>query len=213
MRKIILVISFIFLLIPICVSAKNTLKDLEPDVDIKGIDVEKYDVIKEVSNNNIIISVKEKDGKLYYSWTFDKKDIKDNKIDLNFEIRYKSNNDKKINELTKDNKDKFYISFTHHGNLPSEATVNIYVGRNYKNNENLYLYYYNEDTNEVEYVSRDLKVKNGYVSFKIDHCSDYFLTGAVVNNAKGNPKTINTIIVVLASFIFILLCVMLFSKK
>ena len=213
MKKYLLFIILIILLIPICVSAKDTLKELEPDVNIQGIDLEKYDVSKEVSNDSIIVNVKEKDGKLSYSWTFNKNKIKNNKIDLNFEINYNSPNSKNIDKLSKDNKDKFFVSFTHHGDLPSEATVNIYVGKNYKNNENLYLYYYNEKSDRLEYVDKDLKVKNGYVSFKIEHCSDYFLTGAVVNNAKGNPKTINAIIVALASFIFILLCVMLFSKK
>ena len=213
MKKYFLFILFIFLLLPVCVSAKNTLKDIEPEVNIKGIDIEKYDVEKEVSNDSIIISIKEKDGKLSYSWTFNKKDIKDNKIDLNFEIKYVSPNKKIIDSLAQENHDKFYISFTHHGDIPSEASVNVFVGDKYKNNEKLYLYYYNSKSKDIEYIDKDLKVNNGYVSFKIRHCSDYFLTGAVVNNAKGNPKTINTIVVVLASFIFVLLCVMLFSKK
>ena len=215
MKRYLVFLCFIIsiILLPICVSAENTLKELEPDVNIQGIDLEKYDVSKEVSNDSIIVNVKEKDGKLSYSWTFNKNKIKNNKIDLNFEINYNSPNSKNIDKLSKDNKDKFFVSFTHHGDLPSEAIVNIYVGKNYKNNENLYLYYYNEKSDRLEYVDKDLKVKNGYVSFKIEHCSDYFLTGAVVNNAKGNPKTINVIIIALASFIFILLCVMLFSKK
>ena len=213
MKKCLIVTLFIFLLIPICVSAKNTLKDIEPEVNIKGIDIEKYDVEKEVSNDSIIISIKEKDGKLSYSWTFNKKDIKDNKIDLNFEIKYVSPNKKIIDSLSKDNNDKFYIYFTHHGDIPSEARVNVFVGDKYKNNEKLYLYYYNAKDKDIEYIDKDLKVKDGYVSFKIRHCSDYFLTGAVVNNAKGNPKIITSIIIILSLFIFILLCIMLFSNN
>ena len=69
------------------------------------------------------------------------------------------------------------------------------------------------ETKEIEYVDKNLKVKDGYVEFSIKHCSIYFLTGAVVNNAKGNPKTLNRIIVALGLFIFALAAIMLFSKK
>lgn len=215
MKRYLIFLCFIIsvILMPICVSAKNTIKDLEPTVNIKGIDKDNYNIEKEITDEFIIIKVLEKDGKLSYSWKFDKNKIKNNTIDLNFEVTYESKNKSIIDKLSSENKDKTYVSFTHHGDLPTEAEISIYVGKRYKENERLYLYYYNSDKKEIEFVENKLKVHDGYVTFHIKHCSDYFLTGAVVNNAVGNPKLLNNIITVLGVFIFILLGIMLFSKK
>ncbi len=215
MKKVFLYIIFLitFISIPICVSAKNSLKDIEPNVNIKGIDEEKYNIEKEINDNFIIVNIYEKDGKLSYSWKFNKYKIKNNTIDLDFVISYKSKNKSIIEKLTSENKDKFYLSFKHHGDLPSEAEITMYVGEKYKNDEKLYLYYFNPKKKEIEFVENKLKVKDGYVTFHIKHCSDYFLTGAVVNNAVGNPKVLNNVITVLGIFMFILVGTMLFSKK
>lgn len=211
--KTVLLLFISIFLIPVGTKAQETITELPPDVKIRGIDTEKYDIEKEITEDRVIVNIKEKDGSLYYSWSFKKEKIKDNTIDLNFEISFNSPKEKEIDSKSEKNKDKMYLSFTHHGLLPSEATINVYVGNKYKEGEKLYLYYYNESTNEIEYVDKALKVKKGYVTFSIEHCSEYFLTGAVVNNAKGNPKTLNHIIVVLGLFIFGLACIMLFSKK
>lgn len=215
MKKCLTLLCFIIsiFLIPICVSAKNALKELEPNVNIEGIDEEKYNIEKEVNDKYIIIKALEKDGKLSYSWKFNRKAIKNNTIHLNFEISYQSKNQNIIEKLSQENKDKMYLSFKHHGDLPSEAEISIYVGKKYKENEKLYLYYYNPKNEEIEFVENKLKVTDGYVTFHIKHCSDYFLTGAVVNNAVGNPKILNNIITVLGIFILSLLGIMLFSKK
>lgn len=211
--KTVLLLFISIFLIPVGTKALDTITELPPAVKIKGIDENKYNIEKEITRDRIIINIKEKDGSLYYSWSFKKEEIKDNTIDLNFEISFNSPKEKEIDSKSPQNKDKMYLSFTHHGSLPSEATINIYVGNHYKDGDKLYLYYYNDQTDEIEYVDKALKVKKGYVTFSIKHCSDYFLTGAVVNNAKGNPKTLNNIIVVLGLFVFGLACLMLFSKK
>lgn len=214
MKVLKLVLLFVsVILMPLGVKALSTISKLPPDVNITGIDEEKYNIEQEITEDKIIVNIKEKDGDLFYSWSFNKNKIKDNKINLNFELSFSNPKEKEIDMITKKNDDKTYLSFSHHGNLPSEATINVYVGKKYKNNEKLYLYYYNEETKEIEYVDKNLKVKDGYVEFSIKHCSIYFLTGAVVNNAKGNPKTLNRIIVALGLFIFALAAAMLFSKK
>ena len=59
----------------------------------------------------------------------------------------------------------------------------------------------------IEYITRDGEVKNGYVEFQIEHCSDYFLTAAIVNDAVNNPKSVNFIIIGLIVVVFILIAV------
>ena len=53
-----------------------------------------------------------------------------------------------------------------------------------------------------------IKVKDGYVEFSIDHCSDYFLTAAIVQEAVGNPKNINYIIIGLLVVVLLLVAVL-----
>lgn len=202
------ILSLLFIPSFVCAA---TMEELPPYLTVKGVDTEKYEVEKIISENKVIINIKEKDGNLYYSWSFDKDKI-GTEIDLNFELNFVSEQKGKIDAIA-ENKDKTYLSFTHHGNLPSEATINVYVGDKYANGEKLYLYYYNEENDTVEYVDHGLKVKNGYVTFKINHCSDYFLTGAVVNNAEGNPKNMNYAIGILAIIVIGLLGANLFFKR
>ena len=208
--KLVLFLFLSLIVLPGFVNAA-TMEELPPYITVKGIDLEKYEIEKTISENKVIINIKEKDGNLYYSWSFDKDKI-GTEIDLNFELNFISEQKGKIDAIA-ENEDKTYLSFTHHGNLPSEATINVYVGDKYNEGEKLYLYYYNEEKDIVEYVDHDLKVKDGYVTFKINHCSDYFLTGAVVNNAEGNPKSMNYAIGILAVVVIGLIGANLFFKK
>lgn len=211
--KLVVFVVFIllnFICIPSFVKAA-TMEELPPYITVKGVDTSKYEIAKTISDEKVIIDIIEKDGDLYYSWSFDKDKI-GSEIDLNFELNFESPKKQEIDALA-ENPDKTYLSFTHHGNLPSEATINVYVGNKYSNGEKLYLYYYNEEKNTIEYVDKGLEVKDGYVTFKINHCSDYFLTGAVVNNAEGNPKNMNTIIGILAVIVIGLVGATLFFKR
>ncbi len=208
--KIIVFTIFCLISVPSFVNA-TAMEELPPYVTVHGVDQEKYKIEKTIREDQVIINIIERDGNLYYSWSFDKDKI-ESEIDLNFELKFVSPKKSEIDAIA-ENKDKTYLSFTHHGNLPSEATMNVYVGDKYSDKEKLYLYYYNEEKDKVEYVDHDLQVKNGYVTFKIKHCSDYFLTGAVVNNAEGNPKNMNYVIGILAVIIFGLIGANLFFKK
>ena len=108
---------------------------------------------------------------------------------------------------------KLIVTFDHHGALPSNATVRVNVSDKFSDGEELYLYYYNEETTDIEYIEHHLKVEDGYVEFNIEHCSNYFLTAAVVNDAVNNPKSVNYIIIGLGVIVFILIAVTLSQSK
>jgi hypothetical protein len=107
------------------------------------------------------------------------------------------------------------LKFLIYGKLPSEATIKIKVDDKFKDDEKLYLYYYNDETKKLEYIDKGLTVKNGYVEFKINHCSDYLLTGSIVKNAIDNPESMGMIIIVLIGIGIVLVAATLFmnSKK
>ena len=186
------------------------------EVMVNNTDVEIY---KSESSNYISYIVEDYERKLTYSWQFEKKDennnsVKENLIlDINLRLNIDETSDgaKSINEMVDQN--KLIVTFDHHGSLPAKATVRIDVSDRFKDNEKLYLYYYNPEKEQIEFVDNGLKVVDGFVEFSIDHCSDYFLTAAVVNNAVNNPKNINLIIIGLGVIVFILIIVNLKQSK
>ncbi len=111
------------------------------------------------------------------------------------------------------NKDALLINFDYHGLLPTKANVEINVDGKYKDGDSLYLYYINEEKSQIEYIDRNLIVRNGLVDFEIDHCSNYFLTASIVQDAVNNPKNINLIIVVMVIVIIVLIAATLFQNK
>ncbi|MEG0692669.1 MAG: hypothetical protein RR444_06270, partial [Oscillospiraceae bacterium] len=79
------------------------------------------------------------------------------------------------------------VSFNHSGSLPASATVTLDVSTNYKNGEELFLYYFNDKTKNIELVSKSNKVVDGKVKIAISHCSDYVLTKTAVRVAPTKP--------------------------
>ena len=179
----------------------------------------KTKMIKTETKDYYYYEIKDYERDLEYSWKFLKN--KDNNIavedslyieeDLRLSLDANTNNTAKINEEVKN--DKLIITFDYHGDLPLETTVRLNVQNRFKNGEKLYIYYYNPELDQIEYVDHGIEVKNGYVEFQIDHCSDYFLTAAVVNDAVNNPQSINLIIIGLVIVVFILIAITLFQAK
>ena len=76
------------------------------------------------------------------------------------------------------------MKFAENGELPGEATIQVkvdYAMRQYLGtSQQLCVYYYNNQTGEMELVAEDLQViDDTYVEFTITHCSYYVLTTAL----------------------------------
>lgn len=179
---------------------------------------EPYKILKTEKTNEIIYNVIDYERNLTYSWSFLKDDytkpLADSLImDINLRLNIDAitNNTNIINEKVAEN--KLIVSFDYHGELPTKATVRINVSDKFKNGDKLYLYYYNPELDQIEFMEKNILVKDGYAEFTIEHCSDYFLTGAVVNEAVGNPKSINYVIIALGAVVFILIAITLKQSK
>lgn len=122
-------------------------------------------------------------GNVLYSWTFNGKDIKV-PADINMTIDFPEISSAEAS-IIKNLKNPFYLSFVHSGSLPGKATIYTNVGSNYNNGDILSLYYYNKSTNKLELVASNLKVDGGYVSFGINHCSEYFLTAGIKKSSSA----------------------------
>lgn len=179
---------------------------------------EPYKILKSENSKEVVYNVIDYERNLTYSWSFSKENIDiplaeslEMDINLRLNIDAITNNTNIINEKVNDN--KLIVTFDYHGSLPTKAKVLVDVQNKFKNGEHLYLYYYNPELDQIEFIDKDIVVKDGYVEFEIDHCSDYFLTGAVVNEAVNNPKSINYVIIGLGIIVFILIAITLIQSK
>ena len=188
----------------------SVIDEVPPYVDIIGINETDYNITKTITDDEVIIKLTEKATGLSYSWSFDKDKI-DNKISLDFNIDFESTKKEEIDNISGD-MDKIYLSFNHHGTLPSNAKIKVNVSSKFKDGDKLYLYYYNETTGNAEFVENNIEVIDGYAEFEINHCSEYFLTGAIVNDATNNPKNLNHIIIGLVVVVLGLMAYTMFKR-
>ena len=185
----------------------------------KNVNALSTHITKTETNDYYLYDVVDNERNLTYSWKFLKEENKNTSVeenmyidnDLRLSLDASTKDTKRINEKVKN--DKLIITFDYHGMLPLEAKVKIDVSDKFNDGEKLYLYYYNPDSDEIEYMDNVVFVKNGMAEFQIKHCSDYFLTAAVVNDAVNNPQSVNYIIIGLIVVVFILIAIMLKQSK
>lgn len=177
-------------------------------LEVKALENNAY---KTVTNRNIIYVV-ENDGTFSHSWKFNKQLYKDN-IDFSLNLLKTSPNLNNIEKNIDNDVNRQYLFFEHHGSLPTEASIKVGVDDDFKEGESLYLYYFNDITNKLEYVDNNIVVKNGMVEFEIEHCSDYILTASIVKSAIDNPQGMTMIIVTLIVVGVILVAATLFLNK
>ena len=173
-------------------------------------------VTKSENSRELTYVVDDYEKNLTYSWSFDKKNIDNTSIkddlfiDVDLRLSIKENL-ASIDDTVK--QDKLVVSFEHHGELPSKAVVKIKVDNKFNDGDKLYLYYYNPDNDDIEFKEKNLVVKDGEVEFSINHCSDYFLTATIVQDAVDNPKNINYIIIGMVVVIIVLVASTLGQSK
>jgi polygalacturonase/uncharacterized protein YjdB len=140
---------------------------------------------------DVTITVISEKGKEQYSWTFTRENLASSDksiadINLSLEVGMLSD-DEKLNKLlgvnnstTGKSSQGLLVNFNHHGELPVQAKVRIYVGdrEGMKPGERIYLYYYNPSSNKLEtlpYSSGYRMDSEGYISVDLLHFSDYVI--------------------------------------
>ena len=104
-----------------------------------------------------------------YSVTFSGKELENYGKDINFDIEFNTKKQMLIN-------DKYYnIRFLNDTVLPSKVKVKIFIKDKFQNNDGLYLYNYN-GSKKLGLINDNVKYKDYYVNFDINHLSEYVLT-------------------------------------
>ncbi len=156
--------------------ADEDVADVKVILDPKNMSEVDSEVFKIAAQagKGITFDIVDDSGKTIYKWFFDGNNIDKPDMDMDLTLDFETEKKTEIEELI-GRTDVMYLSFAHHGELPGSALMTVYVGDQYDDGEIIYLYYYNEEEKVVELMSGGLYVYEGYVTFVIKHCSDYFL--------------------------------------
>ncbi len=175
--------------VDIKVSSNSTLKQVQDDIDAQmkksTVSLQLKDnsnqinseILKAIQNKKYIATVAKYSENGGYIWTFDGTKIKttDFNIDLSLNIGSSKHQDVIKNLIPKDRQLPLYLEFSYHGALPEGTKVRV-SNKQYNEGDYLTLYYYNENTKQLEEVAKNLKVDQGKgVQFTLEHCSEYVL--------------------------------------
>ena len=105
------------------------------------------------------------------------------------------------------------LSFNHEGLLPNNTRVKVYVGDKYNYQDEVNMYYYDDEIELLRYEDSYIVDNNGYVEINLKHCSDYLLTGTILQYAVNNPANMSFVIFVLLAIIVLLIGVSIFSSN
>lgn len=157
----------------------------EPTINVEKNDQtvkkEIFKAAKEASKPVIINVVNEEKG-LNYSFKFAA--IENENVDMNLDLTI-SKIDKALDVVIPSGVQALEFNFAHHGNLPGKATISAKIEG--IADGNAYLYYLNEETGKLELVSNKVTIKDGVVTFEIDHCSKYVVTKEALKVEEDTP--------------------------
>lgn len=179
---------------------EEMLEEVAPIFEDKKIELfenEKIDnnTLEVIKKNGYIASINgysnDEERNILYMWTFDGSKIEgtDLNIDLNVKIG-ESTNKEKIVSLVANEQKALVLEFGHHGELPKGTQVKVNVNKTFENGKQVSLYYYN-DKGELEEVAKNLEVKEGYVEFSLEHCSEYVLVEEKEKSNNAQTGTLN----------------------
>lgn len=176
-------------------------------------------VIKSESRNKVKYKIEDGNGNYLYSWTFpkDNRDSSKDTIKIEEEVDFNIETDvlnPKIEKLT-NGFNSLVVTFSHHGVLPGKSEIELNVSDKYDDGEKLYLYYFNEDDNVLEYIDNNILVKSGYVDFSIEHCSEYVLSTSIIKGSINNPTVVKSYLfyIMIGAIILFTLRAILFKGK
>lgn len=133
------------------------------------------------------------------TWTFYGKDItKEFLSDIDLSLisvtdELKEKEGAKIKSMLGKNELFVPFSFKYTGALPSMTTVKLYINKDWAGKDITVCRYF-DTKNIYETVTKTTVDSDGYITFKIDHCSDYFALLSTSLPATGSPIDISSMI-------------------
>lgn len=186
---------------------KTTSKQIEVEIK-KDENKISSEILKELKGKNIQIKInKYENDNVKYVWIINGKKI-NKTFDFDTLVKFETDSKTKIDKLT-NYAQSIYLNYSYSGELPKDTKFKVYVGDKYKDNDLLNLYYYDKENNEIILKQKELLVKNGFVEYELEHCSEYLLTKALINQKNIDYKNI---IIILESLLIIGMFIYFFIK-
>ncbi|MEG1448790.1 MAG: cadherin-like beta sandwich domain-containing protein, partial [Oscillospiraceae bacterium] len=131
-----------------------------------------------------------------YSLQFKGSDLSKNiphQLKYDFKLFFETPEEEEIDELIYDlgknrGLDPVYMYFRYHGALPGPCIFNISIGNKY-GNKKLYMNYYNDERERIDYYGYILTNSKGNFSVKLDHFSTYMLTTKKINGSEDRSNS------------------------
>ena len=161
--------------------------------------------ISDIKNNRkkVNFNYYDKNKKLIYSWKIDGLRAKE-ELEIITSIEYQSKYIKEIYELS-NYADGLYIDFKHNGKLPEGTIIKLYVGDKFEDDSIVNVYHYNDNEYKLDFIEENLKVNEGYIEFKIDSCSQYFVTMSTIGVKESQEKESTNIFMIISIIEFVLI--------
>jgi hypothetical protein len=174
------------------------------------IDKEIFDALK-TTKKKLTVQRRNEVGALLYSWSFDGSQILTTS-DVKSGIIFGSMDITNIDKITNFAR-RVDLSFFHSGALPQGTQVTVYVGDEFDDNEVLKFYYFNKETQQMELIINNVIVADGYVTFPMEHSSDYILTKAEFVYSEQETELSPWVYVVAGEALIILLILFLYLQE
>ena len=200
-----------------------TLKDIDDALEEKGNIIVK---IKddETITKDVLDKIKKSNKKVTFTKTDDKNNelysfiIEGSKItnteDISSNISFKFLNQESFDKIT-GYRNGMYITTEHVNTFPKSTKLKISVSEKYKDGDQVYVYYFDEKSNKVTKISKKITVNNGIIEFDLEKGSKYFITKALIEDAKTEIKKDNDIfkMIALIEFLIISILILLIAIK
>lgn len=137
-----------------------------------------FDTLKSDANaDELTLKVWTTDEELAAVWSFPKEELNTDTTDANLGVdeTLSDTGAAVVESKLPEGVTAQTVSFAHSGELPGTATVQVPLTQQLDTNEELGLYYIDEETGKLELQDTEVTVENGNLQFDIGHCSSYLV--------------------------------------
>lgn len=136
-----------------------------------------FNTLKGANTDELTLNVWTTDEELAAVWSFPKEELNTDTTDANLGVDETLSDTEAavVESELPEGVTAQTVSFAHSGDLPGTATVQVPLTQQLDTDEDLGLYYIDEETGKLELQDTEVTVENGNLQFDIEHCSSYLV--------------------------------------
>ena len=174
----------------IYVDSENTIKEYRIE-KLKNPRIIKKDEFDLLIKDNNLNSITYQINNNLYSIRFMKENMKSIQ-EFNLEILFDKIDNKIYDNIDNILDDKKYKAFNvvNTNEFPNTAITSIRVDDIFNDEDIVWLYYYNEELEEIEYADNNIIVEDGYITINLNKGGQYIITNNEINDLNNNNSNI-----------------------